>query len=165
MKVLITGGVKSGKSSFAERKVLELSKVATPLYLATAELADDEMRERVARHRRQRGSRFRTVEEPLRIVESLSGDSEPALVECMTLWLNNWLHYGKPEEEISEVIKKLLVLHRDLVLVINEVGQGVIPKNPLARRFVDLSGKVSCQLGEGCDEIWFCIAGRPMRIK
>ena len=83
----------------------------------------------------------------------------------MTLWLNNWLHYQKDEEQIMSIVDQLLTLPRDLVFVLNEVGHGIIPENPIARKFVDWSGKIGSRLGKGCDEIWFCIAGHPMQVK
>ena len=165
MKILITGGVKSGKSTFAEQKTLELSEGFTPLYLATAECLDDEMQTKIEEHRRKRMDRFRTIEEPLDLVSSLTEGKEPALIECMTLWLNNWFHYQKDEEQIMSIVDQLLSLPRDLVFVLNEVGHGIIPENPLARKFVNWSGKIGSRLGKGCDEIWFCIAGHPMQVK
>ena len=101
----------------------------------------------------------------LELVSSLTVGKEPALIECMTLWLNNWLHYQKDEEQIMSIIDQLLTLPRDLVFVLNEVGHGIIPENPLARKFVDWSGKIGSRLGKGCDEIWCCIAGHPMQVK
>ena len=83
----------------------------------------------------------------------------------MTLWLNNWFHYQKDEEQIMSMVDQLLTLPRDLVFVMNEVGHGIIPENPLARKFVEWSGKIGSRLGNGCDEIWFCIAGHPMLVK
>ena len=165
MKILVTGGIKSGKSVFAEKKTLELSKGQIPVYLATAERNDQEMERKIEKHRRQRMNRFRTIEEPLQIVSALDQDTAPALVECMTLWLNNWLHYQKDEDEIPGIVQQLLELPRDLVLVINEVGQGIIPENPLARKFAEWSGRVASGLGSGCEEIWYCVAGHPMRVK
>ena len=165
MKILITGGVKSGKSTFAEKKTLELSEGFTPLYLATAECLDEEMQTKIEEHRRKRMDRFRTIEEPLDLVSPLTEGKEPALIECMTLWLNNWFHYQKDEEQIMSIVDQLLTLPRDLVFVLNEVGHGIIPENPLARKYVDWSGKIGSRLGKGCDEIWFCIAGHPMQVK
>ena len=83
----------------------------------------------------------------------------------MTLWLNNWFHYQKDEEQIMSMLDQRLTLPRDLVFVLNEVGHGIIPENPLSRKFVDWSGKIGSRLGKGCDEICFCIAGHPMQVK
>ena len=178
VKVLITGGVKSGKSRFAEHRTLELTGGETPIYLATTELLDGGMHERIAVHRQRRGKQFRTIEESLHLSDALSippipplvkGDLQeshaPVLVECLTMWLNNWLHHQLPEAEAFAEIERLLALSNDLVLVLNEVGQGILPENELARRFADLSGRVGQQLGAACDEVWWCVAGHPVRIK
>ena len=179
MKVLVTGGVKSGKSRFAEQRTLELAGDETPIYLATTEFLDKEMRERIAVHRQRRGDRFVTVEEPLHLTDALKipslphfpkggdlqGSHSPVLVECLTMWLNNWLHHQLPEAEAFAEIERLLALSNDLVLVLNEVGQGILPENELARRFADLSGRIGQRLGAACDEVWWCVAGHPVRIK
>lgn len=181
MKVLITGGVKSGKSRFAEQRTLELTGGETPIYLATTELLDGGMHERIAVHRQRRGKQFRTIEESLHLSDALSippippipplvkGDLQeshaPVLVECLTMWLNNWLHHQLLEAEAFAEIERLLAGPNDLVLVLNEVGQGILPENELARRFADLSGRLGQQLGAVCDEVWWCVAGHPLRIK
>ena len=87
------------------------------------------------------------------------------MIECMTLWLNNWLHYQKDEDQILGILDRLLALPRDLVFVLNEVGQGIIPDNPLVRRYTEWSGRIGTTLGSGCEEIWYCVAGHPMRVK
>ena len=165
MKILVTGGIKSGKSFFAEKKTLELAKGQTPVYLATAERHDEEMQTKIDKHRRQRKYRFITIEEPLDLLDALGLAEEPALIECMTLWLNNWLHYQKDEDQILGILDRLLALPRDLVFVLNEVGQGIIPDNPLARKYAEWSGRIGATLGSGCEEIWYCVAGHPMRVK
>ena len=83
----------------------------------------------------------------------------------MTMWLNNALHHKIPESKIFAEIESLLSLERELIFVLNEVGLGVIPVNPLARKFVDLSGRISQQLSEACDEVNWCVAGISLKIK
>ena len=165
MKILVTGGVKSGKSFFAEKKTLELSQEQKPVYVATAERNDEEMKQKIEKHRQQRQERFRTIEEPLDLLKALGQEQQPALIECMTLWLNNWFYYQKDQDQIPGILKQLLVLERDLVFVLNEVGQGIIPENPLARSYAEWSGRIGSILGSGCEEIWYCVAGYPMRVK
>ncbi len=165
MKVLVCGGMKSGKSRFAEQRILEISGIRIPLYLATTELPDEEMRARMAEHQRRRGNTFMTVEEPLHLMRAIEGTESPVLVECVTMWLNNWLHHGFAEEKAFAVISGMLEMKRDFVFVQNEVGLGVIPDNPLARMYADISGRIGQMLGERCDEIWFCVAGHPLRVK
>ena len=89
MKILFTGGVKSGKSQHAERRMLDLSQGQKPVYLATTELLDPEMEKRISEHRHRRSEKFKTIEEPLFLTEALSQTDAPILVECMTMWLNN----------------------------------------------------------------------------
>ncbi len=165
MKILYTGGVKSGKSRHAEQRCLELAETEIPIYLATTEFIDAEIQKRIDDHQTRRQGRFLTCEEPLKLALCIESHSVPVLIECLTMWLNNMLHHHRSESEIFDELSQLLQLPNNMVLVINEVGLGVIPDNPLARQFVDLSGKVSQWVGEYCDEIYFCIAGHPMRVK
>ena len=165
MKILITGGVKSGKSRHAEMRILKMNQGQKPIYLATTELIDPEIRKRISEHRQRRGENFQTIEEPLFLKEALTGTDEPVLIECMTMWLNNALHHQLPESIIFAEIKSLLSLEREIVFVLNEVGLGVIPVNPLARKFADLSGRISQQLAEVCDEVCWCVAGISVKIK
>ena len=165
MKILVTGGFKSGKSFFAEKKTLELSQEQKPVYVATAERNDEEMKQKIEKHRQQRQERFRTIEEPLDLLKALGQEQQPALIECMTLWLNNWFYYQKDQDQIPGILKRLLALERDLVFVLNEVGQGIIPENRLARSYAEWSGRIGSTLGSGCEEIWYCVAGHPMRVK
>ncbi len=165
MKVLFIGGIKSGKSAHAEARALELSPNKKPYYLATTEPLDEEMKERILRHKAQRADRFITVEEPLHMCEALSGLEGAVLVECLTLWINNMLYREKSENEIYEELRRLLSLQNDAVFVINEVGGGIIPDNPLARRFADISGRVAQMVAAACDEVYLCAAGLALRMK
>ena len=165
MKILITGGVKSGKSRHAEMNILKMTQAQKPIYLATTELIDQEMEMRISEHRQRRGKKFQTIEEPLFLAEALSGTDGPVLIECITMWLNNALHHQLPESQIFAEIESLLSLERELFFVLNEVGLGVVPVNPLARKFMDLSGRISQQLAEACDEVNWCVAGISVKIK
>ena len=165
MKILITGGVKSGKSRHAETRILEMANGKKPVYLATTELLDPEMEERVLEHRRRRGEKFRTIEEPLHLTDALLNMEGPVLIECLTMWLNNALHHQLSEKKIITEIENLLLLKCDVIFVQNEVGLGIIPDNLLARKFADLSGRIAQQLGEVCDEVSLCAAGILVQIK
>ena len=165
MKILITGGVKSGKSRHAETRILEMANGKKPVYLATTELLDPEMEERVLEHRRRRGEKFRTIEEPLHLTDALLKMEGPILIECLTMWLNNALHHQLSEKKIITEIENLLLLKCDVIFVQNEVGLGIIPDNLLARKFADLSGRIAQQLGEVCDEVNLCVAGILVQIK
>ena len=165
MKILITGGVKSGKSRHAEKRILAIANRIKPVYLATTELNDSEMKKRIANHRQRRGNTFETIEEPLRLASVLRNIQCPVLIECLTMWLNNALHHKFSERKVFAEIDNLLSLECDVVFVLNEVGLGIIPENPLARKFLDLSGRIAQKLGEACDEVIWCVAGNTIRIK
>lgn len=164
MKALFIGGIKSGKSRLAEVYILEQSK-QKPYYFATTEFFDDEMRERIVAHQLRREDRFITLEEPIQLLNSLKDCTGFVLIECVTMWLNNMLYHKISEEKILMELTAVLQLQIDMVFVQNEVGLGVIPDNPLARQFVDLSGKAAQLLAESCDEVFFCCAGLKTRLK
>jgi adenosylcobinamide kinase / adenosylcobinamide-phosphate guanylyltransferase len=164
MKTLFIGGVKSGKSRLAETYILEQSK-QKPCYLATTEFFDEEMRDRISIHQQRRQDCFLTVEEPLELLSALKKCTTPTLIECVSMWLNNMLYHGKTEERILQELTDVLLLPSDMVFVQNEVGMGIIPNNPLARKYVDISGKAAQLLGEKCDQVFFCCAGLKLRLK
>ena len=165
MKILITGGVKSGKSRHAEKRILAMANGIKPVYLATTELNDSEMKKRITNHRQRRGKAFETIEESLRLASVLRNIQRPVLIECLTMWLNNALYHKYSERKVFTEIDNLLSLECDVVFVLNEVGLGIIPENPLARKFLDFSGRIGQKLGEACDEIIWCVAGNTIRIK
>lgn len=164
MKTLFIGGVKSGKSRLAEAYILAHS-VQKPVYLATAECIDEEMADRINDHQQRRRDRFLTVEEPLNLVQTVAECTAPVLIECVTMWLNNKLYYQHPEESILQELEMVLSLTQDIVFVQNEVGLGVIPDNPLTRKFADLSGKSAQLLASRCDKVIYCCAGLPLTLK
>jgi adenosylcobinamide kinase/adenosylcobinamide-phosphate guanylyltransferase len=165
MKILFIGGMRSGKSRAAEAKAIELSGGTKPYYLATSEALDDEMRERIARHKAQRADRFESMEEPVNIRDALVNSGDTVLIECLSIWINNMLHYGKDEADIMDELHKILALEKNIVFVINEVGCGVIPDNALVREFVDINGRISQLVAAACDEVYFCSAGLQLRMK
>jgi len=143
---LVLGGARSGKTAFSER--LAIRGGTSPAYLATAEALDGEMRDRVASHQAMRGTRFTTVEEPLNVPKALltiAVNHDVILVDCLTLWITNLLMNN---DDVSSAVSELsatLVGLRDtkVVLVSNEVGQGIVPDNAMARTFRDLAGSIS----------------------
>lgn len=162
------GGARSGKSRLAEAAVEHtgLEKV----YLATAQARDGEMSERIARHQNDRGEQWLTVEEPLALTEVLRKHASAErciLVDCLTLWLSNWLEADEAgwSEVKQEFIRTLPELPGHIVLVSNEVGQGVVPMNALARRFVDESGWLHQELMPVCQRAAFVVAGIPITLK
>jgi adenosylcobinamide kinase/adenosylcobinamide-phosphate guanylyltransferase len=165
---LVLGGARSGKSSHAER--LALAADGPLHYVATAETGDDEMRARVAHHRATRSSRFATHEETLDLagtLVALDGPDETVVVDCLTLWLTNWL-VGDPEgwpAARDALLEALPSLASDVLLVSNEVGQGVVPMGALSRRFVDEAGWLHQDLAALADRVTFVVAGLPQRLK
>ncbi len=167
---LVLGGTRSGKS----RHALTLAEGrAQPAFVATAEATDQEMAERVLRHQRDRGDHFLTVEEPVRLASVLRGlppATDMALVDCLTVWLGNLLHYfGDEDPRIeTEVAGLLAVLEEpplDIVLVANEVGMGIVPESALGRRFRDLAGRLNQEVAARADTVVFVVSGIPLRIK
>jgi adenosylcobinamide kinase / adenosylcobinamide-phosphate guanylyltransferase len=165
--VLVLGGARSGKSGFAERLG---DAIAGPhIYIATAQASDDEMTRRIARHRAERAGHWTTVECPLALPEAiLEHDAEASviLVDCLTLWLSN-LMLG--EHDIAAARDRLAgflpEVQGTLLLVSNEVGQGIVPDNALARQFRDEAGWLNQTLARTADEVWFVTAGLPQRLK
>ena len=165
MKVLITGGVKSGKSQFAEKRCRMLVCKEKPIYLATSEIIDAEMQQRIFAHQQRRQNQFLTVEEPLELARCMKGLRSTVLVECMSMWINNMLYHQKTEQSIMKEVDCIMKLTIPMILVINDVGMGVIPNNSLARQFVDVSGKVAQIVGHRAHEVHFCVAGQVLQIK
>jgi len=164
---LILGGARSGKSGEAERLVLASGRA--PVYVATAEALDDEMAARIASHRARRGRQWRTLEEPLKLVETLErecADGRAVLVDCLTLWLTNLMVAERPVgAEVERLLAVLPQLPGALVLVSNEVGQGVVPAGAMARAFVDHAGRLHQRIAEQADGVVFMTAGLARRLK
>lgn len=167
--MLVTGGARSGKSKYAEQRAAELG--SRRLYVATAEAKDEEMRRRIAEHKKRRGDRWITVEEPVDLAGVLHAKRQQidcALVDCLTIWLSNLLLLeGEQhvEAKVEELIRTLPVFDFDLILVTNEVGSGIVPDNPLARQFRDLAGWTNQRIAAIADEVVLMVAGIPMIAK
>ena len=166
--MLILGGARSGKTSFAERMAMRAG--SRPLYLATAQALDPEMLERVRLHQEQRQRRFSTLEEPIALATALKAaakDHDVILVDCLTLWITNLLGAGRDvAQAVDELIAVLAATDgARVILVSNEVGLGIVPDNAMARMFRDLAGAAHQRLGEICSEVHFVVAGLPMTLK
>lgn len=172
--ILITGGCRSGKSSFA----LRLAGDGGGIFLATCPVLDGEMADRVRRHREERaGSGWETVEEETAVAEALwrCPDDAVVLLDCITLWVNNLMFEGEEsgewpgEEELAvragELADAALARNGRTIVVTNEVGLGIVPENAAARRFRDLTGRVNQTLAERADAVYFLISGLATRIK
>lgn len=167
--ILVLGGTRSGKSRYAQ--TLAERTWRRPLYLATAEVLDTEMAERVTLHKRQRGERWACVEEPLDVAGVISRQAPPrdgVLVDCATVWLTNVL-LKEGEAAIASRKSSLLDALRHppcgVILVSNEVGMGIVPESRLGRQFRDLQGQLNQELAAAADTVVFVIAGLPMVLK
>lgn len=164
---MVLGGVRSGKSRYAERLVM--ASGLDPVYLATAEAKDDEMAGRIAAHRARRDPSWRLVEEPLDLPGALAREAavgRAILVDCLTLWLTNLMvHERAIEDEMTRLTERIDHLPGSLVLVSNEVGQGIIPTNAMARAFVDHAGVLHQTLAARADAVTLIVAGLPQHLK
>ncbi|MEW6328334.1 MAG: bifunctional adenosylcobinamide kinase/adenosylcobinamide-phosphate guanylyltransferase [Thermodesulfobacteriota bacterium] len=168
--ILVTGGCRSGKSRFA----LDYASrhFTNRLYLATGQALDEEMKERIKEHQRERGQDWRTVEEPLDIAGAIDREAAKAgviLIDCITMWISNMLLQDMPEEEIvnstAALAGRLQKFPCSFILVTNEVGAGIVPENRLARTFRDLAGMVNQKLAACADEVYWLVAGIPVKVK
>jgi len=166
--VFVTGGARSGKSSFALSEALKIT--GKKAFLATAEATDKEMEDRIKRHRRDRGSRWKTFEEPLhiaRLMEDIDTQCSVAIIDCLTLWLANVMMSGlDTEKETDRLMSALKAMRRSRVFIVsNEVGMGIVPENELARRFRDMAGMLNQKVAAVADEVYLVVAGIQVRIK
>ena len=166
---LITGGSRSGKSAYA---LTLLEQAENKAFLATAEAIDDEMQGRIQAHKKERGEEFQTIEEPVKIWEvlkSLSNDIEIIVVDCLTVWLGNLQYHLDDEKKEAEAIESFLsVLSNppcEVIVVTNELGMGIIPENPLVRRFRDEAGRLNQKVAALADKVVLTVSGIPMVIK
>ncbi len=163
---LLIGGARSGKSSHAEQLVARYP--APWAYIATAEAYDEEMRERIALHRAQRGDGWQTIDAPLDLVDAIEAvpDGRPMLIDCLTLWLTN--HMLAEHDVVAECAKLAQCLSKprgSWFVVSNEVGQGIVPDNALARRFRDAAGRLNQQVAVVAGSVILMVAGLPMKVK
>ena len=164
---LVLGGARSGKSLWAESHVLA-SRLA-PVYLATAEAHDEEMRRRVALHRARRDEHWTTVEAPLDLAGALrdhAGEGRAVLVDCLTLWLSNLMAANRDiAGECEALCRELGEIGGHVTLVSNEVGQGIVPDNKLARDFRDQAGFLHQQVAAAAGSVVFVTAGLAQVLK
>ncbi len=171
MRELILGGARSGKSALAEQRAMESGLKVT--YIATAEAGDSEMAERIAHHRHRRPTDWQLVEEPLRLARVLTEWASPErclIVDCLTLWLSNWLASETIDETVfaaerEALLERLPQLPGQVLLVSNEVGLGIVPLGVMTRRFCDESGRLHQAVAAACDRVTFVTAGLPMTLK
>lgn len=186
MAILITGGARSGKSRFAEQYAERVANQG--VYIATCQAYDVEMEERIGIHIRDRetsGFPWETIEEPFAAAELLDrlsdrfqetpydGSPPVVLLDCLTLWLTNWMlaleekpdgneRLAKEQEKLIEAVERYPF---PLLLVTNEVGDGIVPTYPLGRRFRDEAGRLNGRLAAGCERVFLVTAGIPVDLK
>ena len=180
--IFFVGGARSGKSSLALRKAEEIT--GRKLFIATAEPLDDEMRERIDRHKQGRDKKWDTAEIPIRICETLKKKGLSygvVLIDCLTLWLSNLmdgyevnLNKDEIEKKIDAFVVELAEIKRSahaiadlscIVLVSNEVGMGIVPDNKPGRIFRDMAGRLNQKVAGLADEVYFVACGIPLRMK
>lgn len=165
--ILITGGQRSGKSSYAERRALSLSD--SPVYLATARIWDEEFRERVLRHQADRGPQWENIEEE-KVLSRHDFSGRVVLIDCVTLWCTNFFFdlqsdVRKSLEAVKPEFDSLTSQDATFLFVTNEIGMGETPANELQRKFTDLQGWMNQYIASKADEVTLMISGIPVRIK
>ncbi len=166
----ITGGARSGKSAFAEKLALDMA--GSRAYVATAQALDPEMAERIKQHRIRRGNAWDTFEEPLAVAEllrKLSGRYQAVLLDCLTLWLSNVMAHSDGDAAVEarsrDLVAAVTGFGGSCIVVSNEVGLGIVPDNPVARKFRDLAGMLNQAMARAADEVYFTASGIPVKIK
>lgn len=161
---LVLGGARSGKSRFAEGLARQHGGPRT--YIATAEAFDDEMRQRIAKHREQRaGDGWVTIEATLDPASVLPRGGL-VLLDCVTVWLGNLMHHGRDlRAEVAKLCAALEACPAEVILVSNEVGLSIVPENAMARRFRDEQGLANQALAAIADNVYFIAAGLPLKLK
>lgn len=171
LRLFVLGGARSGKSRHAQ--AWADARAATHdlqrVYIATAQAFDDEMVERIALHRQDRGPDWRTVDAPLDLPSALAENARPGrvlLVDCLTLWLSNLVLAERPVEPAADALLAALAASAAPVAIVsNEVGLGIVPDNALARRFRDAQGRLNQQVAAASDSVLFLAAGLPLVLK
>ena len=169
--ILVLGGARAGKSAFALRLAEERLGDGKGCFIATAQALDNEMTERIARHREERSAKWITIEEPYQLDDALLQAAEftVVLIDCLTLFVSNWLlrPENAREQTMQTIVERLIarVDSQTVICVSNEVGLGIVPDNPLARTFRDLLGRVNQQFAAAADEVYLVVAGLPLKLK
>lgn len=175
--ILVTGGARSGKSSFAERLALKIGD-GRAAYIATAQIFDEEMNYRVKLHRARRGDEWTTFEAPFAAEEKISEAGKnfnAILFDCVTIYVSNFLCAANLDDEaklydaLRGLIQKLIVAAQNseatTIFVTNEVGAGIVPENKLARHFRDLAGLANQMLAAHADKVFLTVAGLAVDVK
>ncbi len=176
--ILVLGGARAGKSRFAQQLAQTKADAtgAAVCFIATAEALDEDMQGRILRHRAERPAEWRTIEEPRALAAAYAQAAEAGVVvvDCLTLLVSNWL-LAMPHDEaqclnalettLAAFLQTFSRREQTVIVVSNEVGLGIVPDNPLARRYRDLLGNVNQSVAAAATEVHFVVAGLPWRIK
>jgi len=165
--IFVTGGQRSGKSSYGQTLAEQLSDA--PVYLATAHIWDEDFQQRVNRHKSDRGEQWTTLEEELEI-SKLDLDGKVVLLDCITLWLTNIFYQNNSDVNRSLTVGKAewnRFIKQDFTAIVisNELGMGVHPENELARKFADLQGWMNQYIASSSKEVVLMVSGIPLKIK
>ncbi len=167
MKLLITGGIKSGKSFYALNKARE--KEGRKGFIATAIVKDEDMANKVKKHQMERGTEFETIEEPYELAKAMRfADRKYAItvIDCLNMWLMNLM---EEKIDIAREAERLLSVLKDttshFIIVSNEVSSGTIPGEPFTRIFVEELSKLNVEVARVCDEVVLMVAGCPVIVK
>lgn len=170
--IFIIGGARSGKSTYALKEASNIPD--DKVYIATAEALDEEMRQKIENHKRQRGVDWVTYEEPLRIsevIKEIEGKYSVIVIDCLTLWLSNlMIAHIDIVQEIENLVEALKdptsITHNSLLLIVsNEVGMGIVPENEMARKFRDVAGFLNQRIAEIANEVYLMVSGIPLKVK
>ncbi len=175
--ILITGGVRSGKSSFAEKLAAKLGEKI--VFIATAQALDEEMEDRITQHRANRPFHWKTYEEPYQVaqvIQQVGQSTEVVLVDCLTLLISNLMQdyrEGSSNEDlahkiirkIEKIIQESLKCQATIIIVSNEVGLGLVPANPMGRFFRDMLGKANQLIAAQSNRVYLMVSGIPLLIK
>ena len=169
--IFVVGGCRSGKSRYALKLADQISE-DNKIFIATCVPGDEEMKQRVLLHRKERAPQWKTLEVPVllpKAIIDISRKTEVVLVDCLTLWLNNIFAENDDQETIGKQIQQLSrslgKVRCPVILVSNEVGSGIVPENKLARRFRDVMGFVNQTVSGISDQVIWMVAGIPVTIK
>jgi len=167
-KILITGGIKSGKSRFGLQLTRDI-ETEEKIFIATARPIDKEMEDKIEKHKKDRGDDLKTVEAPIHLGDVLRTiNTSTAVIDCLTLWLSNLFFEVNEEEKLREIeglIGAVKEFTANVIIVTNEVGWGIIPGDEISRKYQSELGKLNQRVAEMCDEVYVMISGIPLRIK
>jgi adenosylcobinamide kinase/adenosylcobinamide-phosphate guanylyltransferase len=175
--ILLLGGARAGKSAYAMRLAQDGERASgnEVCFIATAQGLDEDMAKRIARHRAERRTRWRTIEEPCQIDEALRQASEAGIVivDCLTLFVSNWLMRHADEHKCEQFVRRITreflelaqTQKQTIICVSNEVGLGIVPDTPMGRVFRDLLGRVNQDFAAAADEVYLIVAGLPLQLR